>query len=128
MAIAVQEPSVTDVDHVLSAVASTYTRHREIVTEMLVAEVIDSPSVLGSVRAMVVPSLRTIEVALDDELEPDALVPLAWHLVEAGWEPVVLVPLHRLGEAHLALRGVPCVLQGWWAADESVVFTGPERP
>jgi hypothetical protein len=33
-----------------------------------------------------------------------------------------------MGEAHTELRGTPCTLQGWWFDDDTVRFSGFERP
>jgi hypothetical protein len=128
MAVAVQDRSITDVDHVLAAVVAAYMGHREPVDEVLLAELVTEAGAVGAVRAVVAPSVRCVEVALDDGLDPDALIPPAWEIAGRGWTLVVLTPLERLGDAHTALRGVPCVLQGWWSADDAVAFSAHETP
>lgn len=127
MAVAVQE-SITSVDLVTEAVLDIYRARVEDATEMALAEFIDDPRSVGAVRAIVAHRDRMVEVVLDDESEPDALIDVAWVLDDRSWKLNVLVGLDRLGEAHTALRGAPLSLQGWWFDDDAVRFAAFERP
>ncbi len=127
MAVAVQEPT-TGVDFVAEAVLDVYRAHVEDATHMSLAEFIDSPRSVGAIRAIVASNARVVEVVLDADSPTHALCDVAWTVVDRGWHCNVLVSLERLGEAHTALRGTPCTLQGWWFEGESVRFTNHERP
>ena len=127
MAVAVQEP-ITSVDLVTEAVLGNYRSRIEDATEMTLAEVLGTPNAAGAVRAVVASKDRIVEVVLDDESHPDALANVAWTLDERSWKLNVIVSLDRLGEAHIALRGTPSTLQGWWYADDAVRFAGYETP
>ena len=127
MAVAVQEP-ITSVDLVTEAVLGNYRARIEDATEMTLAEVLGAPNPAGAARVVVVPKLRIVEIMLDDESHPDALANVAWTLDDRSWKLNVVLPLERLGEAHIALRGTPSTLQGWWYEDDAVHFAGFERP
>ncbi len=127
MAVAVAEPR-TSVDHVTGAVVTNYRARAESVAEITLAEIIDAPKDVGTLRAVHCPSLRTVEVVLDDESPVHALGEVAWRLEREATRLVALVGLDRLGEAHGELRGTPCLLQGWWFEDDDVHFTGFETP
>ena len=127
MAVAVQE-SITSVDMVTEAVLDVYRAHVEDATEMALAEFIDAPQVVGSLRAIVAPRDRSVEVVLDGDSSPESLTEVTWVLEDRAWNLNVLVSLDRLGDAHTALRGTPSTLQGWWVADDTVHFAGYERP
>jgi ABC-type transport system substrate-binding protein len=127
MAVAVQEPT-TNVDYVAEAVLYAYRSHVEDATHMSLAEFIDSPRSVGSIRAIVAPDSHTVEVVLDGDSETQMLAEVAWTVAGRGWHLNVLVNLARLGDAHTTLRGTPCTLQGWWFDDEMVRFSGHERP
>lgn len=127
MAVAVQE-SVTSVDMVTEAALDMYRARFDEANEMALAEFIDAPKVVGSMRAIVAPTDRAVEVVLDADSSPDDLSEVAWVLNDRAWNLNVLVELERLGDAHTALRGTPATLQGWWVADEAVHFAGYERP
>ncbi len=127
MAVAVQE-SITSVDMVTEAVLDVYRSQVEEANEMALAEFIDAPKVVGSIRAIVAPARRVVEVVLDGDSSPEDLIEVAWVLSERAWMLNVLVGLDRLGDAHTALRGTPATLQGWWVASDSVHFAGYERP
>jgi hypothetical protein len=50
-------------------------------------------------------------------------------LLVRGWSVSALLPMHSLGAAHQALRGLSIHLQGWWTPDdERLRFTSPETP
>lgn len=127
MAVAVQEPT-TNVDYVAEAVLDRYRAHVDEATEMSLAEFIDSPISVGAIRAVVAQDAHTVEVVLDGDSATTTLAEVAWTVERRGWHLNVLVNLARLGEAHTALRGTPCTLQGWWFEDEMVRFASHEMP
>ena len=122
MAVAVRESMVTDVDRVTAATLDVYAKRRDLATEMPLAEILSVPSDLGALRAVVGASDRTVEIVLDAEVEAAAVAPSAWALAAKGFQPIVLVALDRIGEAHEGLRGTPCRLQPWWPSGDNVVF------
>ena len=122
MAVAVRESIVTDVDRVTAATLDVYARRRDLATEMPLAELLSIPSDLGALRAVVGATDRTVEIVLDAEVEAAAIAPSAWALAAKGFQPIVLVALDRIGEAHEGLRGTPCRLQAWWSSEDDVVF------
>lgn len=122
MAVAVRESMVTDVDRVTAATLDVYAKRRDLATEMPLAEILSVPSDLGALRAVVGASDRTVEIVLDAEVEAAAVAPSAWALAAKGFQPIVLVALDRIGEAHEGLRGTPCRLQPWWPSGDKVVF------
>jgi hypothetical protein len=127
MAVAVQEP-ITSVDLVTEAVLDVYRSRVESANEMALAEFVDAPRSVGSIRAVVAPKERLVEVVLDDDSEPDSLIDVAWTLAERAWRLNVIVGLDRLGHAHTELRGAPLTLQGWWFDTDSIRFAGFELP
>lgn len=127
MAVAVHD-TLTEVDRVTAATLDVYARRRDLATEMPLAELLDVPKGLGSLRAVVASSERAIEVVVDAGIDAGSLAPGLWALAAEGWQSVVLVALDRVGEAHTELRGTPCRLQAWWIVDDEVVFGGFETP
>jgi len=127
MAVAVQEAR-TSVDFVTEAVLGVHRAHVDDPIEMSLAEFLDSPVETGSVRAVVARTSRTVEVVLDSDTDIGMLSQVAWALSERAWLLNVIVSLNRLGDAHTALRGAPCTLQGWWFDDDLVRFAGFEKP
>jgi hypothetical protein len=127
MAVAVQETS-TSVDYVADAVLDVYRAHVEEATQMSLAEFIDSPISVGAIRAIVAHDSHSIEVVLDGDSSTTTLAEVAWIVAGRGWHLNVLMNLARLGDAHTALRGTPCTLQGWWFEDEMVRFSSYETP
>ena len=127
MAVAVQEPR-TSVDFVTEAVLLAHRAHVDEATEMSLAEFLDSPVDAGAVRAVVADRTRMVEIVLDADTDIEMLAEVAWVLDERAWLLNVIVSLNRLGDAHTILRGTPCTLQGWWFDDDSVRFSGFERP
>lgn len=127
MAVAVQEAR-TSVDFVTEAVLITHRAHVNDATEMSLAEFLDSPVDAGAVRAVVAERTRMVEIVLDADTDIEMLSEVAWTLDERAWMLNVIVSLDRLGDAHTALRGAPCTLQGWWFDDDAVRFAGFEKP
>jgi hypothetical protein len=127
MAVAVQEAR-TSVDFVTEAVLITHRAHVNDATEMSVAEFLESPVDAGAVRAVVAERTRMVEIVLDADTDIEMLSEVAWTLDERAWMLNIIVSLDRLGDAHTALRGAPCTLQGWWFDDDAVRFAGFEKP
>lgn len=127
MAVAVAEPG-TSVDYVTGSVLANYRARHEPAAEITLAEVIDAPKGVGTIRAVRCDATHTLEVVLDRESPVHAMGEVAWRLQRKGMHVVVLVSLDRLGEAHGELRATPCMLQGWWFEDDDVHFTGFETP
>lgn len=127
MAVAVQD-TLTEVDRVTAATVDAYARRSDIATEMPLAELLDVPRSVGSIRSVVAKSERRVEVVLDAEFDATALAPGLWALAADGWQPVVLIALDRIGAAHVELRGTPCLLQAWWFDGDQVAFGGFETP
>jgi hypothetical protein len=127
MAVAVHD-TLTEVDRVTAATLEVYARRRDLATEMPLAELLDVPKGLGSLRAVVASTERAIEVVVDAGIDAGSLAPGLWALAAEGWQPVVLIALDRIGEAHTELRGTPCRLQAWWIVEDDVVFGGFETP
>lgn len=128
MAVAVQESMITDVDRVTAATLEAYSRRRDLAAEMPLAELLKVPSDLGALRAVVGAADHTVEIVLDADVAAGSLAPAAWSLAAKGFQPIVLVSLERLGEAHEGLRGTPVRLQGWWTNGDSVAFGAFETP
>lgn len=127
MAVAVAEPG-TSIDHVTGSVLANYRARLEPAAEVTLAELMDAPKGVGTLRAVRCDSTATLEVVLDRESPVHAMAEVAWRLQRVGMHVVVLVSLDRLGEAHGELRGTPCTLQGWWFEEDDVHFTGFETP
>jgi len=127
MAVAVQEAR-TSVDFVTEAVLVAHRAHVDDAVEMSLAEFLASPIEAGAVRAVVADRTRMVEIVLDVDTDIGLLSEVAWALDQRAWSLNVIVSLNRLGEAHTALRGTPCTLQGWWFDDDAVRFAGFERP
>jgi hypothetical protein len=127
MAVAVHD-TLTEVDRVTAATLEVYARRRDLATEMPLAELLDVPKGLGSLRAVVASTERALEVVVDAGIDAGSLAPGLWALAAEGWQPVVLIALDRIGEAHTELRGTPCRLQAWWIVEDEVVFGGFETP
>jgi len=127
MAVAVLDAS-TEVDLVAAAVARSYEAQAEQAVDMPLAEFLADAGGAGSIRAVVSESARTVELVVDEEVDPAMLAPAAWRLDGRGRRVIVLVALDRIGVAHAGLRGVPCRLQPWWFEGDEVLFGGFEIP
>lgn len=102
------------------------------------SQVIDWPVVASALgiepgevikTAVVLPQLGRIECILDDQADMRHATVQLGALLVRGWSVNALLPMHSLGTAHRALRGLRIHLQGWWAPDdERLRFTSPETP
>lgn len=89
--------------------------------------------VASGIPAVVVPSLRRVELVVGEDTNLGALAEaVPAHFPDTGWSVWILAPLHRLTDAHSAFSSsTGCVerLQGWWLRpDQSVTFTEPQLP
>ena len=71
---------------------------------------------------------RVAELMVDETVMCAQVTMAIWSLVEQGWQANIVVPASRMGEAHTALRGVPCLLQAWWEDPSGICFGSYERP
>lgn len=79
--------------------------------------------------AVVLPHLGRIECVLDDQADMRSAGDQLRALLSRGWSVNALLPMHSLGAAHEALRGLAIHLQGWWTPDDQRLrFTSPETP
>ena len=129
MAMAVQT-AVRSVDRVIEAVLAIYAGHQERAVTTYLGEVCDRRLLaeLADVPCAVAGTQRIVEIVIDGEPDCDMLTRAVWTLAARGWHVVTLVPLERLGEAHGALRGSPCLLQPWWLDGDTVRFGRTETP
>ena len=72
MAVAVHD-TLTEVDRVSAATVEVYTRRRDLATEMPLAELLEAPKGVGSLRAVVAAADRTIEIIVDDGVDAASL-------------------------------------------------------
>jgi hypothetical protein len=85
----------------------------------------DDPRCAG--RAVILPGLGRVECVLDSSTDFGAAVEYLADFRADGWEVWALVPLARLGEAHLSFGRTADCVQGWWQRPEAPVsFTEPE--
>lgn len=85
------------------------------------------------IPAVVIPSLRRLELVIDDSTDLTSLARLLpEHFPDTAWAVWVLSPLDRLADTHAAFGpSAGCVerVQGWWLRpDDSVTFTEPQLP
>lgn len=78
--------------------------------------------------AVLAPQRGIVEVFPADDQPLGVLRPSANSIVAQGWQVGVVVPSHRLGDAHHHLRGTPVHLQAWWYEEDRICFGGPEVP
>ena len=109
-----------------SAAASLHLHRESTVVETPIAVFVDAPEIVGV--AVLAPQQGVTEWYPADLQGLTPLGPLAAATAGRGWKVIVVVPASRMGEAHRALRGVPVMLQPWWADRDQVRFGGPEVP
>jgi len=116
--------------HVTAAVVDTYTARRERVQEIPVSELVAGSVAadLSTVTAVVAGDMRVVEIVAEDYDDLERLAPAAWTLAGRGWDVIVLIPCHRVGDAHASLRAAPCQLQPWWFDERGVWFGALETP
>ena len=113
---------------VVDASEATYRAHGMQVTQVSWSD-LTSESAGGALDPpTIITSDQTLECILDREADPAELAKALQELDGQGWKAVVVVPLERLGHAHVALRGTPALLQSWWTVGDTVHFGHHEIP
>lgn len=129
MAMAVQV-SLIGTDRVVDRALAIYRAHLERAIEVPLGDMVDREVTYDVARlsAIAVGDLRVAEIIVDETVVCSELPGAVWSLADQGWRATVVVPVSRLGEAHTALRGVPCRLQGWWEDSTGICFGTHEIP
>ncbi|MGA9597455.1 MAG: hypothetical protein WBV06_14945 [Acidimicrobiia bacterium] len=117
-------------ERVVDRVLAIYRVHLERAIEVPLGDMVDREISLDAARLSVVAAgdSRTAEIVVDQTVQCAELTTALWSLEDQGWRATVVVPTARLGEAHTALRGVPCRLQGWWEDSTGICFGSHELP
>ena len=129
MAIAVQA-SLIGTERVVDRALAIYRAHLERAVEVPLGDMVDREIAVDAARLSVVAAgeSRVAEIMVDETVMCDQLSQGIWSLAEQGWNTTVVLPAPRMGEAHHALRGLPCRLQAWWEDGSMVCFGAYERP
>lgn len=129
MAIAVQA-SLIGTDRVVDRALAIYRAHLEKAVEVPLGDMVDTDVAIDVARLSVVAAgeSRVAEIMVDETVVCAQLVAAIWSLSAQGWGATVVVPAERMGEAHFALRGLPCQLQAWWEDGTTVCFGSFETP
>jgi hypothetical protein len=114
MAIAVQA-SLIGTERVVDRALAIYRAHLE--------QAIEVP--LGDMAAG---ESRVAEIMVDETVVCEQIIPAIWSLADQGWTATVVMPAERMGEAHFAMRGLPCRLQAWWEDGTVICFGSYETP
>ena len=129
MAMAVQV-SLIGTDRVVDRALAIYGAHLERAVETSLGEMVDRevPVDVARLAAVAAGDSRIAEIMIDETVVCQQLTQAVWSLADQGWQTVVVVPAARIGEAHFALRGVPCRLLGWWEDGSTICFGSHETP
>ena len=129
MAMAVQV-SLIGTDRVVDRALAIYGAHLERAIHVPLGDMVDREVAVDVARLSVVAAgeSRVAEIMIDETVACQQLTPALWSLADQGWTATVVVPAGRMGEAHFALRGLPCRLQAWWEDGTSVQFGAHEIP
>ena len=129
MAMAVQV-SLIGTDRVVDRALAIYRAHFERAVHVSLGEMVDRDVAVDVARlsAVAAGDSRTAEIMVDETVVCQQLVTAIWSLADQGWKTTVVVPAGRMGEAHFALRGLPCRLQAWWEDGTNVWFGAYEKP
>lgn len=129
MAMAVQV-SLIGTDRVVDRALAIYRAHYERTAHVPLGDMVDCEIGIDAARLSAVAAVdkRVVEIAVDESVVCEQLIPAVWSLAGQGWGVNVVLPAPRMGEGHLALRGVPCTLQPWWEDDAAVAFGAYETP
>jgi hypothetical protein len=129
MAMAVQV-SLIGTDRVVDRALAIYRAHFERAVHVSLGEMVDRDVAVDVAKLSVVAAgdSRTAEIMVDETVVCQQLVTAIWSLADQGWKTTVVVPAGRMGEAHFALRGLPCRLQPWWEDGANVGFGSFEMP
>jgi hypothetical protein len=119
--------AVTEAAKVATAAAGVHVARGGVAAVGPLGEVVGD--VTGAGRSLwAVVSDTTIEVVRDESTDAAATAVAVAALAAAGWRVVVLVASQFMGDAHRALRGLPCRLQQWWFEADEVAFGVFEVP
>ena len=129
MAIAVQA-SLIGTERVVDRALAIYRAHLDKAIEVPLGDMVDTGVGIDVARVAVVAAgeSRVAEIMVDETIVCEQLSAAIWSLANQGWSATVVVPAERMGEAHYALRGLPCVLQAWWEDGTTVCFGSHEIP
>ena len=129
MAMAVQV-SLIGTDRVVDRALAISRAHLERAIEVPLGDMVDREVAVDVARLSVVAmgDSRVAEIMVDETVMCAQVTMAIWSLVEQGWQANIVVPASRMGEAHTALRGVPCHLQAWWEDPSGICFGSYERP
>lgn len=129
MAMAVQA-SLIGTDRVVDRALAIYGAHLERAIQVPLGDMVDCDVAIDVARLAVVAAgdKRVAEIMVDETVVCEQLAPALWSLADQGWKATIVVPAARMGEAHFALRGLPCRLQAWWDDDANVCFGAYEKP
>jgi hypothetical protein len=124
------QASLIGTERVVDRSMAIYRAHLERAVEVPLGDMVDRHIPIDVARLSVVAAgdIRVAEIMVDETVVCAQLNAALWSLTEQRWRATVVVPTARLGEAHTALRGVPCHLQGWWEDSTGICFGGPETP
>jgi len=130
VAVIVDTTAVTGDGRVATSTLRAYGARTERAAEVWLADLMSGAVVgdLTGIKAVAAGDLRVVEVIIPEDVPCESVASALWLLSTRGWDATVLVPCHRLGEAHAVLRGTPCRLQSWWIEDGEVSFGGHETP
>lgn len=122
--------SLIGTDRVVDRALAIYRAHLERAIEVPLGGMVDREVSFDVARLSVVAAgdIRVAEIMVDETVICSELSGAVWSLADQGWRTTVVVPAGRLGEAHTALRGVPCRLQGWWEDSTGICFGSHEIP
>ena len=129
MAMAVQA-SLIGTERVVDRALAIYRAHLDRAVEVPLGDMVDREIGVDAARLFVVAATdnRVAEIMIDETVVCGQLIQSVWSLAEQGWTTTVVIPAARMGEAHHALRGLPCRLQAWWEDGSTIFFGGYERP
>ena len=117
-------------DRVVDRTLAIYGAHLERAIQVPLGDMVDLDISIDVARLAVVAAgdSRVAEIMVDATVVCEQLTPAIWSLADQGWKSTIVVPAGRMGEAHFALRGVPCNLQAWWEDGTGVHFGAHETP
>lgn len=129
MAIAVQARLI-GTERVVDRALAIYRAHLERAVAAPLGDMVDREIAADAARLSVVAAgeSRVAEIMVDETVVCEQLIQAVWSLAEQGWTTTVVTPAVRMGEAHFALRGLPCRLQAWWEDGTTVCFGSYEKP
>jgi hypothetical protein len=124
------QASLIGTERVVDRSLAIYRAHLDRAIEVPLGDMVDRAIGIDAARLSVVAATdsRIAEIMIDETVVCGQIVQSVWSLAEQAWNVTVVVPAARMGEAHFALRGVPCRLQAWWEDGSTVCFGGYERP